>query len=396
MVELTILMPCLNEAETLGSCIRKAQEFLQQCGVAGEILIADNGSTDGSQALARSLGARVVDIPFRGYGAALLGGIKAAQGRFVIMGDADDSYDFLNLGPFVRELESGADVVVGNRFKGGIADGAMPFLHRYLGNPVLTFIGKRFFRVNCGDFHCGLRGFSRDAVLRLNLQARGMEFASEMLIRAALQGLRLVEVPTTLSKDGRSRPPHLRTWQDGWRHLRLLLMYSPKWLFLYPGLSMIAFGLVASLALLPGPMELAKGVGVDVHTFLVACMSIVVGVQSITFGMLARRHVAAQGFLPSPSRYVSFLEWLTLERMLGISLIVFACGAGGMIWALYQWSAVDFGPLRYAGMIRIVTLSMTMIVVAIQFGLSAFLASVIDMKRVPDAWKGTQGTGRDS
>lgn len=379
-LELTVLMPCLNEAETLGTCISKAKTYLETSGIAGEILVADNGSTDGSREIAAGLGARVVDVPRRGYGAALLAGIVAARGRYVIMGDADDSYDFGGLAPFVAELRRGAELVMGNRFVGGIDPGAMPFLHRYLGNPVLTLIGRILFRIDCGDFHCGLRGFARDRILALKLHSSGMEFASEMIIRAGVSGLRIVEVPTTLAKDGRSRPPHLRTWQDGWRHLRLLLVYSPRWLFLYPGIAMIALGIVASLALLPGPLQIAKEVYLGVTTFLVACMSIVIGVQSITFGILARRRIAAQGLLPASTRYGVLIEWLTLERMLAIALAVFACGAGGMVWSLYSWGAVKFGPLDYEHVIRVVGLSLTMIVVAVQFGLAAFLASVIDIR----------------
>ena len=234
-VELTILMPCLNEAETIGRCVGKARAFLAQSGVAGEVLIADNGSTDGSQAIAESLGARVVPIAARGYGNALIGGIQTACGRFVIMGDSDDSYDFSALGGFIEKLRAGYQLVMGNRFQGGILPGAMPPLHRYVGNPILTTIGRLFFRSPCGDFHCGLRGFDRDAILALDLQAPGMEFASEMVVKATTNKLRITEVPTTLAPDGRSRPPHLHSWRDGWRHLRFLLLFSPRWLFLFPG-----------------------------------------------------------------------------------------------------------------------------------------------------------------
>ncbi|HAM24131.1 MAG TPA: dolichol-P-glucose synthetase, partial [Actinobacteria bacterium] len=257
-------MPCLDEAETIETCIRKAQGYLQRSGVAGEVLIADNGSTDGSQELARALGARVVDVPRRGYGAALIAGIHQAQGRFIIMGDADDSYDFSALDPFVTALRGGADLVMGNRFAGGIAPGAMPALHRYLGNPVLSFIGRLFFRSPIGDFHCGLRGFRREAALELDLRTTGMEFASELVVKATLAQQRVVEVPTTLSPDGRSRPPHLRSWRDGWRHLRFLLLYSPRWLFLYPGLLVMALGTLG-LVLLgtgfwnPGQGRFAEG-----------------------------------------------------------------------------------------------------------------------------------------
>src|SRR5271165_6547534 len=274
--ELTILMPCLNEAETVGRCVSKARAFLAQSGVAGEVLIADNGSTDGSQAIAASLGARVVPIASRGYGNALIGGIRAAHGRFVIMGDSDDSYDFSALGGFVEKLRAGYQLVMGNRFRGGIRPGAMPPLHRYLGNPVLTAIGRIFFRSPCGDFHCGLRGFDRAAILGLDLQASGMEFATEMVVKATVAKLRLIEVPTKISPDGRGRPPHLRSWRDGWRHLRFLLLFSPRSLFLYPGFGLFAIGCLAMAWLLPQPRQLGS-VGFDVHTLLYASLAVVVG-----------------------------------------------------------------------------------------------------------------------
>src|SRR4026208_2626990 len=241
--ELSILMPCLNEAETLATCIKKAQKALESLNVRGEVVIADNGSTDGSPEIAASLGARVVHVAEKGYGSALLGGLNAARGKYIIMGDADDSYDFTNLGPFLEKLRAGYDLVMGNRFKGGIAPPAMPPLHKYLGNPVLTGIGRLFFRSPCGDFHCGLRGFKKEAVMNLDLRTTGMEFASEMVVKATLHKMRITEVPTTLSPDGRSRAPHLRSWRDGWRHLRFLFLYSPRWLFLYPGLLLILIGL---------------------------------------------------------------------------------------------------------------------------------------------------------
>lgn len=244
--ELTILMPCLNESETLATCIMKAKAYLERSGVDGEVLIADNGSTDGSQEIARGLGARVVDVAQKGYGAALLGGIAAARGKYTIMGDADDSYDFSSLQVFVDKLRQGVDLVMGNRFKGGIAPGAMPPLHRYLGNPVLSWIGRLFFRISIGDFHCGLRGFNTEAIRHCDLKTTGMEFASEMVVKASLYGLSMAEVPTTLAKDGRSRPPHLRTWRDGWRHLCFLLTYAPHWLYMYPALALM--GVAAGLA----------------------------------------------------------------------------------------------------------------------------------------------------
>jgi glycosyltransferase involved in cell wall biosynthesis len=240
--ELSIVMPCLNEAETVGICVRKAAYFLKTSAVNGEIVVADNGSTDRSREIAAAEGATIVPVESRGYGAALLGGIRAAKGRFVVMGDADDSYDFSSLGPFLEKLRAGADLVMGNRFRGKIEPGAMPFLHRYLGNPVLSFLGQLFFGVTAGDFHCGLRGFNRQRIVDLHLRTTGMEFASEMVVRAALAGYAIAEVPIVLRPDGRSRPPHLRTWRDGWRHLRFLLMYSPRWLFLYPGIALVIFG----------------------------------------------------------------------------------------------------------------------------------------------------------
>ena len=255
-IELSILMPCLNEAETLATCIEKARGFLHRSGVAGEVIVADNGSTDASRDIARALGARVVEVAARGYGAALSAGIAAARGRYVIMGDSDDSYDFAALDGFVAKLRQGADLVMGNRFRGGIADKAMPRLHRYLGNPVLSFMGRLFFRSPIGDFHCGLRGFARAAILDLRLAAPGMEFASEMVVKATLAGLKVAEVPTTLKPDGRSRPPHLNSWRDGWRHLKLLLTFAPHWLFLYPGVGLAAAGGCLTLALIPGPLVL--------------------------------------------------------------------------------------------------------------------------------------------
>ena len=259
-VELTVVMPCLNEAETIDVCIQKALTAMESHRLSGEVVIADNGSTDGSQAIARRLGARVVHVERKGYGSALMGGIAAARGRYVIMGDADDSYDFTAIMPFVEQLRAGNHLVMGNRFKGGIKPGAMKALHRYLGNPVLTGIGRLFFRSRCGDFHCGLRGFDRGAIVDLDLRTTGMEFASEMVVKATLQKLRISEVPTTLSPDGRSRPPHLRSWRDGWRHLRFLLLYSPRWLFFLPGIALLLCGLLTGVWLLPGAARLVAWV----------------------------------------------------------------------------------------------------------------------------------------
>jgi len=380
-LELTILMPCLNEAETIEVCVRKAVGFLQRSGVAGEVLIADNGSTDGSQAMAEALGARVVAVPQKGYGAALLGGIAAARGRFVIMGDADDSYDFENLDGMVERLRAGAELVMGNRFKGGIAPGAMPFLHRYLGNPVLSFIGRLFFSIPVGDFHCGLRGFSREAIMALGLQSTGMEFASEMVVKASLNKLRIEETPTTLKPDGRSRPPHLKTWRDGWRHLRFLLLHSPRYLFIYPGVALIILGLLGSVVLAPGAMRLTPSLRLDVHSLIVACFSVLIGVQLVMFGALARRYQALEGILPPSANFHKFLLGLSLEPILRAALVIFLAGAAGIAWSVIHWAGSGFGDLADHGVMRVLVISLTSIAVAIQFAAAGFLASVFTLRR---------------
>jgi glycosyltransferase involved in cell wall biosynthesis len=377
-VELTILMPCLNEAETVGTCIRKAERFLSQADISGEVLIADNGSTDGSKDIAEEQGARVVSVADRGYGAALISGIQVARGRYVVMGDADDSYDFSALMPFVEHLRDGADLVMGNRFKGGIAPGAMPFLHRYLGNPVLSFIGRLFFRLKVGDFHCGLRGFDRERVRALNLRTTGMEFASEMVVRAALSGYRIDEIPTTLSKAGRTRRPHLRPWQDGWRHLSFLLMFSPKWLFFYPGLFLIASGIFAAFALLPG-MVMVGNVGFDIHTFAVACIAVLVGVQAISFAAVALRFATVHKLLPSSWRFSGILAALTLKRILIGAALIALGGCTGLIWCILQWVSAGFGPLEYSALLRILILSITAIAIGVQLALTGFLSAIIEI-----------------
>ncbi|HEV7457489.1 MAG TPA: glycosyltransferase family 2 protein [Roseococcus sp.] len=378
-LELTILMPCLNEAETLALCIREAQDFLARSGIAGEVLVADNGSTDGSQEIAQRLGARVVPITERGYGAALRGGIAAARGRFVIMGDSDNSYDFANLDGFVAELRGGADLVMGNRFRGGIEKGAMPFLHRYLGNPVLSFIGRLLFRVPAGDFHCGLRGFSRDRILALNLATPGMEFASEMVVRAALARYRIVEVPTRLRPDGRSRPPHLRTWRDGWRHLRFLLFYSPRWLFLYPGLALLGFGALVSGLLFPGPLRVA-GVTFDMHSFMAGCLAVLVGLQVVTFAVISKQVGVRRGYLPPPTGLdARLLGLLNFERGLILAAFLVLLGGAGMADTLTDWVGRGLGPLEDPRSPRLFLASMTVLVAGIQLAFTASLASIIEM-----------------
>jgi len=381
-LELTILMPCLNEAETLGTCVRKAMDYLARSGIAGEVLVADNGSTDGSQAIAESLGARVVAVPERGYGAALIAGIAAARGRFVIMGDSDDSYDFTALDPFVAKLREGFELVMGNRFKGGIKPGAMPPLHRYLGNPVLSTIGRLFFGSPVGDFHCGLRGFERDAMRRLELRAPGMEFASEMVVKATVQGLRIAEVPTTLSPDGRSRPPHLRSWRDGWRHLRFLLVFCPRWLFLYPGAGLFLAGLVAMALLLPGPVRLG-GLTFDVHTLLYASGAMVMGFQAVQFWVFARIYGAQEGVVPEDRRLSALLARVGLEPALIVAGLLVVLGLALGVAAVAIWGAERFGPLSGMGAMRVAIASVTAMVLGLQLAFGAFFVSLLWMMRAP-------------
>jgi len=342
--ELTIVMPCLNEAETVATCVRQARQFLESAGIAGEVLVADNGSTDGSQALAEAEGARVVAVAERGYGAALIGGIAAARGTYVAMGDADDSYDFATLGPFLDRLRAGDDLVMGNRFAGGIQPGAMPWLHRYVGNPVLSFIGRLFFRAPVRDFHCGLRAFRRDSILGLHLRTTGMEFASEMVVKSCLMGLRVSEVPTPLRPDGRSRAPHLRSFRDGWRHLRFLLLFSPRWLFLYPGAVMTLLGLVATVALVAGPIEIGS-VGFDIGTLLYMLAVTVVGYQAVLFALLSTAYAQAEGFLPTAPRFAAFEQRLSLERSVLLGAVVLVFGIAASVVSFLRWRQEGFGAL---------------------------------------------------
>ncbi|HEY0367907.1 MAG TPA: glycosyltransferase family 2 protein [Pyrinomonadaceae bacterium] len=378
--ELSILMPCLNEAETLATCIEKAQKALEDLNVRGEIVIADNGSTDGSPEIASALGARVIHVAQKGYGSALVGGIKAARGKYIIMGDADDSYDFTNLGPFLEKLRAGYDLVMGNRFKGGIAPNAMSPLHRYLGNPVLTGIGRLFFRSPCGDFHCGLRGFSKAAIQRLDLRTTGMEFASETVVKASLHGLRIAEVPTTLSVDGRNRPPHLRSWRDGWRHLRFLLLYSPRWLFLYPGLLLMLAGAVVSGWLLVGP-RVVDGITLDIHTFLYAAMAIVIGYQTVIFAIFTKVFAITEGLLPEDPRLKTLFDYIKLETGILAGVLLLVAGLGLSIYALSFWSATSFGPLDPSRTLRLVIPAVTLIALGLQTVLSSFFLSILGLER---------------
>jgi glycosyltransferase involved in cell wall biosynthesis len=379
-LDVSIVMPCLNEAETLATCIEKAQTALRTSGIAGEVIVADNGSTDGSQQIANDLGARVIHVSSRGYGAALTEGISAALGRYVVMADADDSYNFADVPRFVAKLREGYDLVMGNRFLGGIAPGAMPFLHRHLGNPALTAIGRAIFGSPCGDFHCGMRGFTREAFEKLALRTSGMEFASEMVLKATLLKMRIAEVPTTLSKDGRSRPPHLRTWRDGWRHLRFMLLYSPRWLFLYPGIGLMALGIGVGAWLLPGPRTV-NGVTIDVHTLLYAAIAVLLGFQAVSLAVFAKVFGTTTGLLPPDPRIQWLLRWLNFETgLIGGGALVLA-GLAGSAYAVHSWSARDFGPLEASVTLRMIVPAVLALTLGFQLILTSFFLSVLSMGR---------------
>jgi glycosyltransferase involved in cell wall biosynthesis len=379
--ELSVVMPCLNEARTLGTCIRKAQASFDRIGIAGEVVVADNGSTDGSREIAEELGARVVPVEQRGYGAALTGGIAAARGRWVIMGDADDSYDFAELEPFVQRLREGYDLVAGNRFKGGIREGAMPWLHRRLGNPVLSFVGRRLYGTPCGDIYCGLRGFDREKVGALDIRSSGMEFAIEMIVKASMMGLKVTEVPTTLSPDAEGREPHLNTWRDGWRSIRLLLLYSPKWLFLYPGLLLLAVGVAGMAWLVPGQRSIG-GVTFDVSTLLYFALAVIVGLQSVYFFLTARWFGITEGLLPDDPRIRRLLEGRgRLEVGLVAGMTLLGVGLGLSIYALATWNEASFGRLDYPDTLRIIIPGATLIACGMQTALSALFLSVLGLRR---------------
>jgi hypothetical protein len=378
-MELTILMPCLNEAETVATCVRKARSFLTRTGIEGEVLVADNGSSDGSPQLAREAGARVVEISKKGYGNALIGGIDAASGRYVIMADADDSYDFSQLDAFVDGLRAGNTMVIGHRFRGGIQPGAMPLLHRYLGNPVLSFAGRLFFSSDIGDFHCGLRGVDRAATLELGLRAPGMEFASEMIVKATLAGWRIAEVPTVLSPDGRSRAPHLRSWRDGWRHLRFLLMMSPRWLMLYPGACLIGLGVAAEIAILHGPVIIG-GVGFDIHTMLYAAGASILGVQLVLFSLLARTVGVLKALLPMSPPLERFLRVFTVERGISLGLFLGLAGLALAIYSVDSWAHTRLAALDPATMMRVAIPSVTLMLAGAEIIFASFLLGFIDVR----------------
>jgi glycosyltransferase involved in cell wall biosynthesis len=377
--ELSIVMPCLNEAKTLEICIRKAQHFLTANNILGEIIIADNGSTDGSQEIAEKAGAKIVNVVNKGYGAALQGGCNAATGKYIIMGDADDSYDFSALEKYLEKLQEGFDFVIGNRFKGGIQKNAMPFLHKYLGNPVLSFLGRLFFRSNIGDFHCGLRGFTKEAYMQLQLTTTGMEFASEMIVKAHLQKLKITQVPTILYKDGRGRKPHLNTWSDGWRHLRFLLLYSPKWLFLYPSFFIMIVGFTMSVLLIISPIKLSN-ITLDVQTLLYSCASFLVGFQFFLFYGLTKIFAITNKLLPKSNRYDNIFKIISLEKGLSIGFTITLLGFFLSIYGFYNWSATNFGALETSKTLRTIIPAVTSILVGVQIILFSFFFSILGLK----------------
>jgi glycosyltransferase involved in cell wall biosynthesis len=380
-IEISIVMPCLNEARTVGICIEKALRGIRALGVAGEVIVADNGSTDDSCEIARAAGARVVSVAAKGYGAALMGGIAAAKGRYVLMADADASYDVEDISPFLERLRTGDDLVMGNRFKGGIEPGAMPRLHRYIGNPVLSFIARLFFGGGVGDFHSGMRAFRTQAIRQLDLRTTGMEFASEMAVKAHLHQLKVSEVPIHLYPDKRGRPPHLRTWRDGWRHLRFLLLYSPRWLFFYPGAALMVVGAAVGVWLLPGT-QIAGGVGFDVHTLIYAAGAVILGFQAVVFALFTKIFAISEGLLPEDPRLNRLFRYVTLESGLVTGLLLLIVGVGTGIAAVRLWQEASFGALDQTGRtLRIVIVSVTALALGLEIVLASFFFSVLGLRR---------------
>jgi glycosyltransferase involved in cell wall biosynthesis len=378
VVDVSVVMPCLNEVETLAACIQKTQQAIESGRLRAEIIVADNGSTDGSQVVARELGARVVPVARKGYGSALIGGIEAAKGSFVIMGDADESYDFSAIGLLVGKLSEGFDLVVGNRFLGGIEPGAMPWLHRWVGNPVLTLISRLFFHTPVGDMHCGLRAFRKDAYESMTLRATGMEFASEMVIKASLKGMRIAEVPVTLRPAGRSRPPHLRTWRDGWRHLRFMLLFSPRWLFLYPGLALFGVGVILSGLLINGRLRVG-GVTLDIHTLLVAGFLALLGYQLVLFAVFTKIFAIRMGFHPPHPALQRLFQFVTLEVGLVAGTLMVIAGVVGLILAVASWQAVGFGSLDPSLTMREVIPAVLLLAIGTQTVFASFFISILSI-----------------
>jgi glycosyltransferase involved in cell wall biosynthesis len=371
-------MPCLNEAETLARCIGHAQSAIKSGGFSAEIIVADNGSTDGSQLVARELGVKVVEVARKGYGSALIGGIDAARGRYVVMGDADDSYDFEAIAPLIDKLREGYDLVVGNRFLGGIEPGAMPWSHRWVGNPALSLISRVFFHAPVGDTHCGLRALTKDAYEKMRLRASGMEFASEMVIKAALRGMRITEVAVVLRPDGRSRPPHLRTWRDGWRHLRFMLLFSPRWLFLYPGLALFALGAVLSALLIAGPVRVGS-VRLDIHTLLVAGFLSLLGYQLVLFALFTKIFAVRMGFHPPHPVLERLFRYVTLEVGLLAGALMVLAGIVGLVLAVMSWQAVGFGNLDPSLTMREVIPAVVLLAIGTQTVFASFFISILSI-----------------
>lgn len=378
--ELTIVIPCLNEAETLGICLEKALRFFRAYDVRGEVIVADNGSTDGSQEIARAAGALVVDVAERGYGAALRTGIAAAETPFVAIADGDDSYDFMGLMPFVEKLREGHDLVMGNRFLGGIGRGAMPRLHRWVGNPALSAAGRVLYGAPIGDFHCGMRAFRREAILDLGLSSPGMEFASEMVVKSHLEGLKMTEVPTTLSPDGRSRAPHLRSFRDGWRHLKFLLLFAPRWLYFYPGLALFLLGLVAMLAMLPGPLVL-RDMRLAENSLLFSGTAVLLGLQIVCFGLLAELFGTRERYWLETRRIRFIRQWVTVDRACIIGGGLFLVGIAGAAYAVYLWRSEGFGDMDTDALARITIPSVLACASGLQVAFTGFLAELIGHPR---------------
>jgi len=378
--ELSVVMPCLNEGGTIGACIDQIRKTLQENQIAGEIIVADNGSTDNSAGIAQSKGAVVVPVENKGYGSALMGGISVARGKYIIMGDADGSYDFTHIPVFLEKLRAGNELVMGNRFAGGIQPGAMPPLHRYLGNPLLTAIGRLFFRAKCNDFYCGLRGFTKVAYENMTLRTTGMEFASEMVVKASLFRMRVCEVPTTLSPDGRRGKSHLRTWHDGFRGLRFLLLYSPRWLFFYPGLSLLLVGLAIAIWLLPGPRKVGRSF-LDIHTLLYAVVAILAGSQAIVFAFFTKVFGITEGLLPEDPRLTRAFRTLTLEKGLLLGAILLLTGVAIAGYSAYTWSRSGFGPMNPFVLVRLVAAALVSITLGVEIIFSSFFLSILGLAR---------------
>jgi glycosyltransferase involved in cell wall biosynthesis len=378
--ELSVVMPCLNEEATVAACIEQVRKTLQAHSVSGEIIVADNGSTDKSREIAQGMGVRVVQVDSRGYGNALMGGINAARGKYIVMGDADCSYDFGQIPTFLQKLRSGYELVMGNRFQGGIQPGAMSPLHKYLGNPLLTGIGRIFFKSPCGDFHCGLRGFTKAAYERMQLRTTGMEFASEMIVKASLFKLRVCEVPITLSPDGRNRSSHLRSWHDGWRHLRFLLLYSPRWLFFYPGLALLFAGFAAAIWLLPGPRKVGR-VFLDVHALLYATVAILTGFQAVTFAFFTKVFGITEGLLPEDPRLTRAFRIFNLEKGLLAGTMLLATGAGIAGYSLFLWNRAGYGPMNPVVLVRLVATVIVSITLGVETILASFFLSILGLAR---------------